>query len=54
MGPIIAKSNASQNKVQAAQAVSMEYMKKVLQVNQNTVDAAKGEQLMGMMQTALM
>lgn len=54
MGPIIAKSNASKNKVQAAQALSMEYMKKALQVNQNTVDSKKPDQLMGMMQEALM
>ena len=32
----------------------MEYVKKVLEINQNTLDAAKGEKLMGMMQTALM
>ena len=32
----------------------MEYMKKVLQINQNTVDGYKGDQLMSKMQEALM
>jgi hypothetical protein len=54
MGPIIAKANSSANKIQAAQAVSIEYMKKILEINQNTVDAAKPDVLMGYMQTALM
>jgi hypothetical protein len=32
----------------------MEYLKRVLQINQNTVDAAKPDQLMAYMQQALM
>lgn len=54
MGPIIAKANGSANKVQASQAVSIEYMKKINEINQNTVDAAKPEKLMEYLQTALM
>lgn len=33
IGPIITKANGSANKVQAAEAVSMEYMKKALDIN---------------------
>ena len=34
MGPLIHKSVAATNKIQAAQAVSNEYLKKVLDINQ--------------------
>jgi|TARA_B110001450_G_C17491793_1_gene428647 hypothetical protein len=39
LGPIIHQANGSKDKENAANAVSMEYMKKVLGFNQQTVDS---------------
>ena len=45
LGPIIHQANGSKDKDNAAVAVSTEYMKKVLGLNQQSVDSSNDKQM---------